>query len=130
MKTTLQEPYHQFFGTLANQVRLDIISVLLRGKKNVGMITKETNYPQPTVSHSLRRLDVCGFVHARQDGKERWYSLNEKTITPLFHLMNTHMNAYCKHVVEARTEKSRKQNKHASQASDHGNHHGSHHNHS
>lgn len=99
MKTALQQPYHQFFGTISNQVRLDIIEVLLKGKSNVNTIVKKIPYEQSTISHSLRRLEECGFVVVEQKGKERVYALNTQTIKPLFTLMRNHMNKYCKHVI-------------------------------
>jgi DNA-binding transcriptional ArsR family regulator len=100
MKTTLKQPYKQFFGTLANQIRLDIIRNLRNKDKNVGSISDSTGYSQSTVSHSLKRLEECGFVSVKQDGKNRVYSLNQKTIKPLFELMEDHMNCFCKKIVK------------------------------
>lgn len=99
MKLALKQPYKQFFGTLANQVRLDIVNHLAKGNSNVSKIVSKLNYDQSTISHSLRRLEECGFVTARQNGKERIYTLNENTIKPLFSMMQTHMTNYCMHVV-------------------------------
>ena len=98
MKTTLQEPYNQFFGTLANQVRLDIIKHLRGQDSNVTAIVKAVGQHQSTISHSLRRLEYCAFVTCKQNGNKRIYSLNKKTIKPLFELMETHMNCFCKHI--------------------------------
>ena len=100
MKTALKQPYKQFFGTLANQARLDIISQLRKGESNVSDLVTTLGLEQSTVSHSLKRLELCGFVEVRQNGKERIYKLNEKTIKPLFELMHKHMNSYCKHVAK------------------------------
>lgn len=99
MQKRLVEPYNQFFGTIANQVRLEIIEVLLKGQSNVSNIVDKLGYGQSTISHSLRRLEECGFVTVQKNGKERIYTLNEQTIKPLLKLMNSHMNKYCKHVV-------------------------------
>lgn len=100
MKSELKQPYKQFFGTLANQHRLDIIETLIEGPKNVSQIVSATKHKQPTVSHSLRRLEKCGFVSVKPNGKERVYRLNQKTIKPLLGLMHTHMNNYCCKIVE------------------------------
>lgn len=105
MRISLREPYKQFFGTLSNQVRLDIVSSLSKKEKTVSEIVKETKYEQSTVSHNLKRLKTCGFVFVEQKGKERIYSLNKKTIKPLLELMNKHMNAHCRHVVAKREGK-------------------------
>ncbi|MFC1648138.1 ArsR/SmtB family transcription factor [Nanoarchaeota archaeon] len=99
MQVTLKQPYRQFFGTLANQVRLEIIEVLIKGESNVSNIVDGLDYEQSTISHSLRRLEECGFVSVRKKGKERIYSLNKETIKPLLELMHTHMHKYCEHVV-------------------------------
>ena len=99
MRIKLRQPYNQFFGTLGNQVRLDIIGFLIKGKNNVTNIVKKLNYDQTTISHSLRRLEHCGFVTVNQKGKERIYSLNNQTIKPLLKLMQVHMKKYCEHII-------------------------------
>ena len=95
MKTELRQPYKTFFGTLSNQYRIDIIEVLSKGSKNVTKICKETKCNQSTVSHNLQRLEHCGFVFMKPNGKERIYELNEETIKPLLKLMHKHMEDYC-----------------------------------
>ena len=109
MKTHLKEPYKQFFGTLANQVRIDIIAHLSQNENqngsdgsNVSKIVQATGHQQSTVSHSLKRLELCGFVRSRAEGKERIYTLNHETIKPLFDLMKKHVHNYCAHVVHQR----------------------------
>jgi DNA-binding transcriptional ArsR family regulator len=75
MKTALKQPYKQFFGTLANQIRLDILNILIKSDSNVTKIVSQLDYDQTSVSHSLSRLTECGFVTVKKDGKERIYSL-------------------------------------------------------
>ena len=95
MKTELKNPYKTFFGTLANQHRIDIIEALSKGSKNVTQICKATKCNQSTVSHNLQRLEHCGFVFVKPNGKERIYKLNDKTIQPLLDIMHKHMENYC-----------------------------------
>lgn len=95
MRVSLRQPYRQFFGTLANQYRLDIVHALLDKPLNVSMICEKTKLKQATVSHNLKRLRLCGFVFDKPEGKERVYTLNHKTITPVLKLMDAHMDAYC-----------------------------------
>ncbi len=95
MKTELRQPYNTFFGTLANQCRIDIIELLSKGSKNVTQICKELKCNQSTISHNLQRLEHCGFVFVKPNGKERVYSLNQETIKPLLKLMHKHMGDYC-----------------------------------
>ena len=110
MRKPLRQPYSQFFGTLANQVRLDILELLRKGPKNVGELTSELGYEQSTISHSLKRLVECGFVSVQPEGKVRVYSLYAKTIGPILDLMNEHMGTYCCHVV-AKKEKLKNETK-------------------
>lgn len=98
MKISLKQPYKQFFGTLANQIRIEIIESLSDGSKNVSEISRSIKREQSSVSHSLKRLELCGFVTVEQNGKERVYSLNQSTIKPLLNLMHSHMDKYCRHV--------------------------------
>lgn len=92
----LEIPYKLFFGTLANQHRLEIINLLRNRSKNVSQICRELDLNQTTTSHNLMKLKRCGFVFVKQTGKERTYSLNKKTIKPLMKLIDEHMEAYCK----------------------------------
>jgi DNA-binding transcriptional ArsR family regulator len=105
MKQALRQPYQQFFGTLANQTRIDIVELLGKGPKNVGEIVEALGCDQTTVSHNLRRLEECGFVTVARKGKERVYTLNEVTIRPLLTLMHSHMDHYCCHVVARKAAK-------------------------
>ena len=99
MKKALRPPFSRFFGTLANQNRLDIINLLkCEGPLNVTDIGRKLNFKQPTVSLNLGVLERCGFVFVEQKGKTRIYSLNKKTIKPLLDLMDKHMDQYCKHL--------------------------------
>src|SRR3989338_6963334 len=105
MKQTLKHPYNIFFGTLANQIRLEIIMLLKSEPKNVTQISKTLGYQQPTVSKNLQRLETCGFVFCEEKGKESFYSLNRKTIQPLIEMMNAHVSQYCRHLHDQDFEK-------------------------
>ncbi len=98
----LYKAYKIFFGTLVSESRLKIINLLRKGKKNVSEITKSLKTDQTAVSHDLRRLKKCGFVHSETRGKFRYYKLNEKTIRPLMDLIDKHMSAYCIHILRGK----------------------------
>ena len=91
--------YKIFFGTLCSESRLKIINFLRNGKKNVSEIMKDLNMNQTAVSHDLARLKQCGFVKCDIEGKFRYYKLNEKTISPLMALIDSHMSQYCIHIL-------------------------------
>lgn len=93
-------PYDLFFSTLGNQTRLAILHALMKGPKNVTRLTKELGFDQTTVSHNLRRLTICGFVHKNKNGRYRVYSLNRETILPLLKLIDRHTDKYCKRLCE------------------------------
>jgi len=88
--------YKRFFTTLGNENRLKIIHFLAdNGSKNVSEIVTGTELEQTAVSHNLKRLLSCEFVHLQPNGKERVYSINEETIKPLLVLMDQHVRKFC-----------------------------------
>jgi len=91
----MQNAYDRFLRTLCNKVRLAVIQSLKEKPKNVSQLTEEIGIHQTNVSHALRRLLDCGFVFVKRNGKERIYSLNQKTIRPLLKMMEDHINNYC-----------------------------------
>lgn len=93
--------YRKFFITLGNENRLKIIHFLAKnGPQNVSQIVAGTKLEQTAISHNLKRLLSCQFVHLKQNGKERVYSLNEETIKPLLTLMDEHVEKFCKKACE------------------------------
>jgi DNA-binding transcriptional ArsR family regulator len=93
------EAYEVFFETLANQNRLRIINALRAGERNVTEIVKKTGLEQTCVSHCLARLERCGFVSAKRQGKYKVYGLNKETIEPLMRLIDNHTRKYCIHLI-------------------------------
>lgn len=88
--------YDTFFITLANEKRLAIIHFLAQnGPSNVTQIAEGTKIEQSAVSHNLKKLLSCQFIHIKPSGKERIYTLNEETIKPLLELMDKHVKNYC-----------------------------------
>lgn len=94
----LKNQYKLFFGTLANQQRLEILNLLRDGPKNVTQICGDLKFNQTTVSHHLAVLKKCSFVFVEKRGKERIYSLNQKTIAPLMGLIDSHTEEFCKYL--------------------------------
>lgn len=95
MAKQLQEPHRIFFETLGNQTRWDIINLLREGERRATDIAETLGYEQSLISHHLSRLATCGFVTMQPNGKERVYSLNEKTVGPLLKLVHKHINTFC-----------------------------------
>ena len=96
MKQEITEPYKIFFETLGNKTRWDIVHLLQKKQCRATEISEKLGYEQSLVSHHLKRLETCGFVSFEQNGAERIYRLNKKTIGPPLVLMDKHVNKYCK----------------------------------
>lgn len=94
--TDFSKPYKFFFETLGNQVRWDIIHLLLDKPHRATDIAQELGYEQSLVSHHLQRLLTCGFVQAEACGAARIYHLNKKTVCPLLKLVDKHVDEFCK----------------------------------
>ena len=92
----LEPIYREFFKTLGNQERVQIVLCLLKGDKSVSEIVRVIGAEQTSVSHNLKRLLRCSFVSMKPNGKERVYSVNKETIAPLFDIIKKHANKYCK----------------------------------
>jgi DNA-binding transcriptional ArsR family regulator len=99
MKHTL-ETYKLFFGSLSNPNRLQIIYSIKDKEKNIIEIAKTTGFEQTMISHNLKRLERCGMVFFRREGKYKYYSLNQKTMKPLLKFIDEHMSTYCVHVIK------------------------------
>lgn len=63
------------FKLLSDKTRLQILTVLAQGERNVTSLCEELNLPQPTVSHHLGLLRMTNVVGHRRDGKQVIYGL-------------------------------------------------------
>ncbi|HIE25230.1 MAG TPA: transcriptional regulator [Anaerolineales bacterium] len=69
-----------FAKVLADETRQEIMSLCCCKWLNVGEIVSALNVSQPTVSHHLSILKEAGLVDSRREGKQVFYSLNQKKI--------------------------------------------------
>ncbi len=103
--------YTLFFKALSNDTRLRIIDLLRKGPKTATEIGKALDFEQSLVSHNLACLINCGFVIAKQYGKNKVCSLNEETVIPLLKIIDRHVEQYgknlegCKVLKDVRTIK-------------------------
>ncbi|MCF7866846.1 metalloregulator ArsR/SmtB family transcription factor [Candidatus Woesearchaeota archaeon] len=88
--------YTDFFSNLANESNIKIIESLKTGPKNVTKISNETEIEQSATSHRLKKLVNCNVLNVERKGKERIYSLNKETITPILKLVDEHVHKKCK----------------------------------
>jgi DNA-binding transcriptional ArsR family regulator len=72
-----------FAKALADETRQEIMSCLccvwLSVNDLVDRLDGRVN--QPTVSHHLKKLEEAGLVFVRQEGRQRFYSLNQEQLT-------------------------------------------------
>ena len=88
--------YHYFFRNLSNPLKIDIIILLREGKRSVNEISEELKVEQSKVSHALTSLKCCSILRMKTEGRKRIYSLNRKTILPLFRAIENHVKLNCK----------------------------------
>ena len=100
MKQVSYNLYHSFFKTLSNKTRFEIVRLLIKGQKNVNNISKTLKFEQSRVSHNLKRLEKCGFVSSKGDGKFRIYSIDQKYIVPIINNIDKYINKYNKRLKE------------------------------
>ena len=69
---------------LADPVRLRLLG-LIRSAPDGRAVTRDLVEPlevsQPTVSHHLKKLEDAGLVIVRQEGRQRFYTLNQERMT-------------------------------------------------
>ncbi|PIN79637.1 transcriptional regulator [Candidatus Woesearchaeota archaeon CG10_big_fil_rev_8_21_14_0_10_34_8] len=100
--------YKIFFGTLADETRINILKELEKGSKTVSELQKILKIEQSCVSHCLRKLKEFGFVQVKVKGKFRLYNIEEKTIAPLLDLIDKHIEKYDKHYCRCVGEEKKK----------------------
>jgi DNA-binding transcriptional ArsR family regulator len=65
----------------ANPIRLSVLLLLARrGETSVGEMVEAIGAPQPRVSDHLRCLAWCGYVRARREGSNVFYSIADEKV--------------------------------------------------
>ncbi len=94
----IKTSYILFFKALSNDTRLAIIDLLRKSPTNATGISEALHMEQSRVSHNLACLINCGFVMAKQYGKNKVCSLNKETVIPLLEIMDKHIKKYGKNL--------------------------------
>ena len=69
-----------FAKALADETRQTIMKLCCCQWLSVNEIVEQINVSQPTVSHHLAILRQAGLVDVREEGKQTFYTLNQKRI--------------------------------------------------
>ncbi|MDX1686833.1 MAG: metalloregulator ArsR/SmtB family transcription factor [Candidatus Promineifilaceae bacterium] len=69
-----------FAKAMADETRQRIMGLLCCQWRCVSDLVEATGVTQPTVSHHLGVLREAGLVHARREGKQVFYSLNQDAV--------------------------------------------------
>ena len=86
---------YRFFATLANPTRLAALETLMEKPMNVTQLAETLGQEQSMISHNLRPLVTCKFLHVERRGRERVYSINHETVDPLFKVIENHAVNFC-----------------------------------
>jgi DNA-binding transcriptional ArsR family regulator len=89
------DAYNIFFKNLANPLKIQIIRELKNKPLSVTQLTEKIKEEQSKISHALANLRFCNIVTTRQEGKQRIYSLNKKTIIPILEIIDKHRTTFC-----------------------------------
>lgn len=94
-----EKSYDLFFKAFSNNTRFEIIKLLRKKPMSVSEIIEKTGFEQSRISHNLKCLESCGFVDAKQNGKQRIYELDKKHIIPILKEIDKHLQSYNKRLV-------------------------------
>ncbi|CAN5483697.1 MAG: metalloregulator ArsR/SmtB family transcription factor [Actinomycetota bacterium] len=89
----------RFFNGFANSTRLSILLLLSqRGEMKVGELVEELDAPQPRVSDHLRCLSWCGYVKARREGRNAYYSISDERVLDMMEVGERMMRDNLEHL--------------------------------
>ncbi len=73
----------EFAKALADETRQEIMKHLCCVWLSVGDVVEQLGgrVNQPTVSHHLKKLEEAGLVQVRQEGRQRFYTLNQEQLS-------------------------------------------------
>lgn len=81
----------EIFAALADPTRLAIIYVIRARERSVGEIAADLGLSEPLVSQHLRRLRALRVVRIRQEGRHRYYHLDDAHVTTLLDVCLEHV---------------------------------------
>ncbi len=74
------EEVSEFFKLFSDRTRLEILTLLLEGEKNVTEIATSLNRSQSAISHQLKLFRISNIVRTKKIGKTVYYTLSDHHI--------------------------------------------------
>src|SRR5512132_3574365 len=82
------------FNAVAEPRRRQILDVLAGGERPVNDLVEHLGVTQPLVSKHLRVLREVGLVDVRDEGRQRIYRLNGRSLKPIHDWVKTYEQAW------------------------------------
>ncbi len=82
------------FNAVAEPRRRQILDVLAAGERPVNDLVRRLGLAQPLVSKHLRVLREVGLVDVRDEGRQRIYRLNGRSLKPIHDWVKTYEQAW------------------------------------
>ena len=74
----------ELFRAFSDTSRVRIMSALLNGEMNVSALSRAVGISESAVSHHMRNLRQLRMVRARKEGRQVFYTLDDRHIIDLF----------------------------------------------
>jgi ArsR family transcriptional regulator, lead/cadmium/zinc/bismuth-responsive transcriptional repressor len=81
----------ELFSALSDASRVRIISLLIEGEMSVSALAEGLNMTESAVSHQLRGLRQMRIVHARKEGRQVFYTLEDEHVQKLYSMGFDHV---------------------------------------
>lgn len=80
-----------FFKVFGDSTRIKIICNLFNGEMCVGTIANVLEMSQSSISHQLRVLKTSRLVKSRKEGKQVFYSLDDRHVEEIYYMGIEHI---------------------------------------
>jgi ArsR family transcriptional regulator, arsenate/arsenite/antimonite-responsive transcriptional repressor len=79
----------QLFHALSDQIRLEVVALLLDGERCVCELMADMNLAQSRLSWHLKTLSDAGIISGRREGRWNYYSLNKEALSEAKELLDS-----------------------------------------
>jgi ArsR family transcriptional regulator, lead/cadmium/zinc/bismuth-responsive transcriptional repressor len=81
----------ELFRVFGDPSRVRILSALISGEVNVGVLATAVGLTESAISHHMRGLRQLRLVRARKEGRQVYYYVNDAHIVALFQQVVKHV---------------------------------------